>query len=92
MRYKKAAFLPLFILLSFSLSLYAQSSNISGSTEVNKCETNQYTITINNNSGNPLTNIVVTNSMPVPGFSYVSGFSALTTSGCSHIPLIMAIR
>ncbi|MBI2841717.1 MAG: DUF11 domain-containing protein [Acidobacteria bacterium] len=54
------------------------STGISGATQVNKCETNQYTITVTNTAANPIKNIVVRNTMPAPGFSYVPGSSTIS--------------
>jgi len=75
---KKVLILLFAFLLPFKLF---SDTGISGASEVNKCEINTYTITIENTSSQPITNIVVHNYMPTPGFSYVSGSSSLSVSG-----------
>ncbi len=62
----------------FNCELNAQNGEISGDGTINKCETKTYTITIQNNSGNPLTELVVANNISLlTGFSYVPGSSSL---------------
>lgn len=64
----------LFILMVWCLptGLFSQLSvGVTGDTTINKCEIKQYTISIQNNSGNPLTNLVVTGQLGnFTGFSY----------------------
>ncbi len=78
---RRKIFLPIVFLLSFSFAL--ADSSIGGANQVNKCEVNTYTITIENSSSQPITDIVVHNFMPTPGFTYVPGSSSLSAPGCS---------
>ncbi len=58
--------------------LMAQTPGVTGSNQINKCETKTYTITILNNSGNPLTNLVIANNISLlTGFSYVNGSASI---------------
>ena len=83
MRKKKILIvLSLIFLLMTSINLYSDSS-ISGDTQINKCETHTYTITLQNTSSDSITNIVVHNTMPTTGFSYVSGSSSINSPSCS---------
>ncbi|MCK4760807.1 MAG: DUF11 domain-containing protein [Candidatus Aminicenantes bacterium] len=77
---KKAAaaveilFLISIILCINGLFLQSQSIGISGDSTINKCETKSYTIDLLNNSGNPLTDLVITVKLEnFTGFSYVGG-------------------
>jgi len=78
----------LFIIISGFL--YSQTSGITGDSQINKCETKAYTISIQNTSGNPIDNIVVTaHLVNLPGFSYVSGTTSIDVNGsafCSADP------
>jgi len=73
-----------FSLSFFSINLSGQDFGIGGDSEINRCETKTYTITIQNDSGNPLTNIVILAKLQnLTGFSYVNGTSVITATGLS---------
>ncbi len=58
--------------------LPAQNSGVTGDNQINKCEAKTYTISIENNSGSPLTELVVANDIGLlTGFAYVPGSSSL---------------
>jgi uncharacterized repeat protein (TIGR01451 family) len=79
--YRQSFLFVLFVLMA-SFGLLAQSTGITGDSTINRCETKSYTISIQNNSGNPLTNIVVTGELGnIPDFSYVSGSSSIDVNG-----------
>lgn len=59
------------ILFGIPVGLLGQTIGITGDNTINKCETKQYTISIQNNSGNPLTDLVITGKIGnLVGFSY----------------------
>jgi len=61
-----------------TLALPAQSVVITGDSAINQCETKNYTIGILNNSGNPITNLVITARLVnLIGFSYATGSTAI---------------
>ncbi|MEW6366480.1 MAG: CARDB domain-containing protein [Acidobacteriota bacterium] len=69
-------------LLGLTRILPAQGVSVGGDSTINKCETKAYYIEIQNNSGNPLTSIVVTARLGnLTGFSYVNGTSILQING-----------
>ena len=62
--------------------LPAQTTSISGDSTINQCETKSYTIGVQNNSGNPLTNLIVTAKLGnLTGFSYVTGTTLIDVNG-----------
>lgn len=70
------AFLLAISALAFWLP--AQDTGITGSSTINKCETQTYTITIANDSGNALTNLVIANNISLlTGFSYITGSTSI---------------
>ncbi len=95
MRMQRKFFLLLFILaalLSAGPALLGQTTGISGSSTINKCDTETYTITITNDSAAPICNLVVTNTMPgssaSDAFSYVANSATVCTpSGCADCNL-----
>ena len=64
------------------LPLFAQNVGVGGNSEINRCETNTYTISITNNSGNPLTDLVITGQLlNLTGFNYVNGSASIDVNG-----------
>ncbi len=63
--------------LSGSTAL-AQETGIAGPTQMGHCDQQTYTITVENSSGDPACNLVVTSTLPSSHFSYVDG----TTTTC----------
>jgi len=81
------------ILFIIPFGLMAQSVSITGDSEINQCETKSYTIAIQNNSGNPLTKIIVTAKLEnLTGFSYVNSTTSIDVDGgaafCTAEPTI----
>lgn len=73
-----------FLLLSFTSSIFAQDIDveITGNSEINRCETNNYTITVTNNSGNDLSDFVIVARLEnFNDFEYESGTSELNIDG-----------
>jgi len=70
--------------------LFSQTVGITGDSTINQCETKTYTISILNNSGNPLTNLVITALLEnFTGFSYVNGTTSIDVpGGCTADPTI----
>jgi len=67
--------------------------NVSGDSTINRCETKSYTISVQNDSGNPMTNLVIVAKLQnLTGFSYVSGTSSLDINGgdafCTANPVV----
>ena len=81
-----------FILSLLGTGLWAQSSGIVGDDTINKCETKSYTISIQNNSANPLTEMEISNNLTLlTGFAYVSSSTVIDVDGtpfCSQDPVI----
>ncbi len=79
----------LYLLMIFFLAggflsspLQAQTTGVGGDATINKCETKTYTITITNDSGNDLTNLVITNDISLlVDFSYVTGTTSMDVTG-----------
>jgi len=72
----------LIFFVGFPGVLFAQNVGVAGDSDINRCETKTYTISILNNSGNNLTSLVVTAHMVnLTGFSYQSGTAALDVNG-----------
>ena len=68
------------MLFIIPFGLLAQNVTITGDSTINQCETKSYTISILNNSGNPLTNLVITALLQnFTGFSYVNGTTSITS-------------
>ena len=60
----------------------AQSVGVGGNGSVNQCETNTYTVSVPNSSGNPLTDLVISAKLvTLAGFSYVSGTTRIDVNG-----------
>jgi uncharacterized repeat protein (TIGR01451 family) len=87
------------LFLILPLGLLSQSTDITGDSTINRCQDGvndvgpgTYTITIENTSGNDLTNIVVVAKLEnLHGFSYVTGSSVLSGPGgfsCTNNPVI----
>jgi len=79
--------------LLLPLGLFSQAIGVIGDSTINKCETKPYTISVQNNSGNPLTSIIVTAKLGnLAGFSYVSGTASIDVNGgaafCTADPTI----
>ena len=85
MNAKKNRILQLALFLAVALlaaTLPAQSTSVSGDSTINQCETKSYTIGVQNNSGNPLTSMIVTAKLGnLTGFSYVSGTASIDVDG-----------
>jgi len=74
------AWILIFILLAATLP--AQSTGVSGDSTINQCEAKTYTISVLNNSGNPLTDLIVTAKLgSLTGFSYVAGTASIDADG-----------
>ncbi len=74
------ALILFFILLAAALP--AQTTGVSGDSTINQCETKTYIISVLNNSGSPLTAMVVTAKLGnLTGFSYVSGTASIDVNG-----------
>jgi uncharacterized repeat protein (TIGR01451 family) len=72
------AILFISMLFIIPVGLLAQAITITGDSTINQCETKTYTISIQNNSGNPLTNLVITALLQnFTGFSYVNGTTGI---------------
>ncbi len=77
-----AFFIIILIVLTSHGIIFSQSVGITGDSDINRCETKSFTISILNNSGNSLTSAVVTAKMlNLTGFSYVTGTSAIDVNG-----------
>ncbi len=75
---------PALILLLMLLAAFlpAQNTNVSGDSTINQCETKTYTISVLNNSGSPLTAMIVTAKLGnLTGFSYVSSTASINVNG-----------
>jgi uncharacterized repeat protein (TIGR01451 family) len=71
-------------LFALSFSVFAQNIyiDISGNIEINRCETNTYTITVTNNSGNDLSDFVIVARLEnFTDLEYVTGTSELNING-----------
>jgi uncharacterized repeat protein (TIGR01451 family) len=71
-------------LFALSFSVFAQNIyiDISGNIEINRCETNTYTITVTNNSGNDLSDFVIVARLEnFTDLEYVTGTSQLNING-----------
>jgi uncharacterized repeat protein (TIGR01451 family) len=67
--------------LALAAPLAAQTATIVGSSTINQCETKAYEITLDNDSGNALTHVVVANNLALlVGTSYVSGSSSISVN------------
>jgi len=87
--------ISVFLILIFfsSLNMFSQSIGISGDSIINRCETKSYTISIQNNSGTVLNNLVVIARLGnLTGFNYVSGSSSININSgapfCSADPTV----
>jgi len=85
--------LILLALCVIPLGLFSQSTGISGDNTINRCEVKSYTISLQNNSGNDLTNLVIVARLEnLVGFSYVNGTSSIDLNGggafCTAEPTI----
>lgn len=87
--------LSIVLLLLFLVpqALHSQSTGISGDSTINRCETKSYTISLQNNSGNDLTNLVIVARLEnLTGFSYVTGTASIDVNGggafCTANPVI----
>ncbi len=81
---KKAMKIFIFTTIFFLISnfLSAQGVVITGDSTINQCETKTYTISIQNNSGNPITNLIITARLSnLTGFSYVTGTTSIDING-----------
>ena len=77
----------------FSRPLVPQSTGIIGDSTINRCEIKSYTISIQNNSGNLLTNLAIVVKLEnLTGFSYVTGTTSIDVNGggafCTANPVI----
>ena len=70
------------LVLGLGLNAFAQTTGVGGDAQINKCEIKSYSISIENNSGNPLTNLVITNDISLlVGFSYVNNTTSIDVNG-----------
>ena len=90
---KKISILVMLLVLGLGLNAFAQTTGISGDGQINKCETKSYSISIENNSGNPLTNLVITNDISLlVGFSYVPAQLLLTSMAVLPFVLLIPVE
>ena len=74
----------LFILCSqpAHLRVMAQTAGITGDDTIDQSQTGiPYTVSLQNDSGGSLTDLVVTATLDLPGFSYVSGTTNINVDG-----------
>jgi len=69
------------------------TAGITGDSQINKCQTKSYTISLVNDSGNTLTDLVITNDIDLlTGFDYVAGTTSIDVDGgaafCTANPAI----
>ncbi|MDY6950138.1 MAG: choice-of-anchor Q domain-containing protein [Thermodesulfobacteriota bacterium] len=58
------------------------ATSVNGEPTINRCETKSYTISVKNDSGNPMTNLVIVARLDyLTGFSYVSGTTSIDFNG-----------
>ena len=81
------------MLFMISFSARAQGVIITGDSTINQCEAKTYMISIQNNSGNPLTNLIITAKLAnLTGFSYVNSTTSIDVNGggtfCTANPTI----
>ncbi len=82
MKTAKKAILILFATWLITPGLFSQTIGITGDSTINQCETRTYTVSIQNTSGNPLTNLKITVLLGnFTGFSYVNGTTAVDVNG-----------
>ncbi len=67
--------------------------DIAGNSTINQCEVNTYTISVQNNTGSDMTNLVIVAKLEnLTGFSYIIGTSSLDINGtgafCTANPVI----
>ncbi|MCP4708789.1 MAG: hypothetical protein GY869_09205, partial [Planctomycetes bacterium] len=78
----KMTILLLAVFCVIPLGLFSQSTGITGDSSINRCETKSYTISIVNDSGSPLTGLVIVARLEnLTGFSYVTGTASLDING-----------
>jgi uncharacterized repeat protein (TIGR01451 family) len=70
----------------------AQSVEVAGDSTIGRCEAKSYTISVHNDSGEPMTDLVITALLEnLAGFSYVGGTSSIDVNGgafCSADPTV----
>ena len=86
---RRRHFLFIFLCLCFlPFGLFSQGIDITGNSTINRCETNSYTIELQNDSGNTLSNLVIVARLEnLTGFSYVTGSSLLNINGGGDNPV-----
>jgi uncharacterized repeat protein (TIGR01451 family) len=83
---RRTLFFTLFVFSLLCGGLFAQSTGVTGDNDINKCEQKTYTISILNNSGNPLTELAITNEInALTGFNYVAGTTSIDVNGGAPI-------
>ncbi|MDY6989672.1 MAG: choice-of-anchor Q domain-containing protein [Thermodesulfobacteriota bacterium] len=87
----------LFVLSTLMVMLICSQAlaetGVSGDSTINRCETKSYTISVQNDSGNPMTNLVIVARLEnLIGFSYVSGTTSIDFNGggafCTANPVV----
>lgn len=82
MKYLKSIFLFILIFSLSAVGVFGQTTGITGDSDINKCETKSYTISIQNTSGTAITDLVIVNNITnLTGFSYASGTSVIDVDG-----------
>ncbi|MCP4396956.1 MAG: DUF11 domain-containing protein, partial [bacterium] len=90
---KKISIVVTWLVLGLSLNAFAQTTGIGGDATINRCETKSYTISIENNSGNSLTNMDIIGKLQnLTGVSYVTGTTSIDIDGggafCTANPVV----
>ncbi|PIE72836.1 MAG: hypothetical protein CSA20_05915 [Deltaproteobacteria bacterium] len=68
---KRIAYIVLVLILGVAAEAFA-SAGISGDGEINLCDEKTYTITVTNETGNTIHDVVITNNIPAQGFEVAS--------------------
>ncbi|MBP7867408.1 MAG: Ig-like domain repeat protein [Acidobacteria bacterium] len=81
------------ILLGTLSPMAAQDLTVTGDGTINLCESRAYTLSLHNNTGNPLTHLVLSvNLSGLSGFAYLAGTTAVDVNGappfCTANPVV----
>ena len=82
----KKLFLISFLFFCTVCTHVLADTSITGESQINQCDEETYTISITNTTLDPITGIVVKNTMPATGFSYINNSGALTSPSCNLAP------
>ena len=93
---KISKFLVLCLTFLLPLWSYAQSVSVNGDSQINQCDEATYTISFLNNSGNTITEIIVTNDISsLTEIEYVTGTTSIDVNGgapiCTSDPTIASL-